>query len=95
MNIIDKRNLLDRSLNLGQFAFVSFGKKDGSIREATIKKFVEDGFVSGDRNVVQENTVAHKPEYYTAYDVSNKKWININLSNLIKAKVQGQEINFQ
>lgn len=91
VSIERKRQILD-SAN-GQFFTVEFIKKDGTVRQMTAKKWMEKAFTYGSANA-QANTVAHKPEYYTAADASAGAFRNINLETLTRAKVNGIEYKF-
>jgi len=86
MNVQEKREALQSVLSSGKFAKVMWTKKDGSIAERTIKSFIERLFTSGDKNDVDVNPAAHVPNMFTAVDVGNEKWVNINLDNLIEVK---------
>lgn len=86
MNVQEKREALQSVLSSGKFAKVMWTKKDGSVAERTIKNFIEKLFTSGDRNDVQANPAAHVNKIFTAVDVGNDKWVNINLDNLIEVK---------
>tara|TARA_Y100001973_G_scaffold2399_1_gene3577 strand:+ start:4173 stop:4460 length:288 start_codon:yes stop_codon:yes gene_type:complete len=81
-----KRQILDSAK--GQFFSVEFVKKDGSIREMTVKKQMEKAFTYGSANA-KPNTVAHIDKYYTAVDAEQEQFRNINLETLRKAKVAG------
>lgn len=98
MNIEKKRELLDRLINeegtKGRFCSVTFYKNDGTERKATIKRAVERLYSSGDKTKVQANTVAHINKYYSAVDIHNDKWININLETLSHIKGSGKEYSF-
>lgn len=78
-------------LALGRIASVVFEKKDGSLREATVRLWKEAALTSGDRNDVKPNPVAKNPNMLTCYDVGNEKWININVTKLVKAKFNNEE----
>jgi hypothetical protein len=87
-----KREILDSAK--GQMFQVTFKKADGTLRTMNTKKWAEQAFTYGSANA-QANTVAHKPNYYTAVDVDQykidpkKSFRNISLENLISAKVGG------
>jgi hypothetical protein len=91
MDIQAKRALLD-SAN-GKFFSVEFIKKDGSLREMTVKKWIESAFTYGSDNA-QANPVAHKPEMYTAVDMEKGQFRNINLNTLKKVKINGETHTF-
>ena len=86
VSIQRKREILDSAK--GQFFSVEFVKKDGSLREMTVKKQIEKAFTYGSANA-QVNTVAHIDKYYTAVDMEKEQFRNINLETLRKAKVAG------
>jgi hypothetical protein len=92
-----KRSILNSSN--GKFFNVKFKKKDGSVREATCKTFIENRFASGDRNNVEVNPATTvNPALFTAVDVNKpaeRGWININLNDLIEAKVNGVHYSFE
>lgn len=90
-SIEDKRKILD-SAN-GRIFSCKFIKKDGSVREMVAKKFMEKSFTYGSANA-RANTVAARPEYYTAAEVGSGEFRNINLSSMIEAKVNGVCYNF-
>lgn len=88
-----KRAILDSAK--GQMFAVEFRKKDGTIRKMQCKKFVERMLASGDKNVRQKSTTAHKPELYTVADVgAADAFRTINLETLTYAKVAGIEYRF-
>jgi hypothetical protein len=91
VNIERKRAILDSAK--GQFFTVEFVKKDGTTRIMTAKKWMEKAFTYGSANA-QANTVAGKPEYYTAADASAGEFRNINLETLVRAKVAGIDYKF-
>ena len=78
-------------LALGRIASVVFEKKDGSLREATVRLWKEAALTSGDRNDVKANPTANNPNMLTCYDIANEKWINVNVSKLVKAKFDNKE----
>jgi hypothetical protein len=86
MNVQEKREALQSVLSSGKFVKVIWTKKDGSIAERTIKSFIERLFTSGDKNDVDVNPAANISNMFTAVDVTNSKWVNINLDNLIEVK---------
>jgi hypothetical protein len=86
VSIQRKREILDMAN--GGFFSVEFIKKDGTVRQMTAKKWMEKSFTYGSADA-RENTVAHIPKYFTAADVEEGKFRNINLETLTKAKVNG------
>ena len=86
----EKRRILD--VAKGQFFSVEWTKKDGSLRSLTAKKWVNKHLRGKPGENV--NTVAHKPEYYTACD-TKEGFKNINLNTLKKAVVAGKEYIFE
>ena len=91
MDIQAKRALLD-SAN-GKFFYVQFIKKDGSLREMTVKQWTEAALTYGSGEV-RANPVAHKQEMYTAVDMEKGQFRNINLNNLKKVKINGRVYEF-
>lgn len=89
-SIDTKRRILDSSK--GQFFSVEFVKKDGSLRQLTAKTWIKKHLRGKPGENV--NTVAHKPEYYTACD-ANEGYKNINLNTLKRAVVAGKEYIFE
>lgn len=85
-----KRRILDSSK--GQFFSVEFVKKDGSLRQLTAKTWIKKHLRGKPGENV--NTVAHKPEYYTACDAKDG-YKNINLNSLKRAVVAGTEYIFE
>lgn len=90
-SIEEKRKILDSAK--GRIFSCKFVKKDGSVREMTAKAWMEKSFTYGSANA-RANTVAARPEYYTAAEVASGEFRNINLSNMIEAKVNGICYNF-
>lgn len=90
-SIEDKRKILD-SAN-GKIFSCKFIKKCGAVREMTAKAWMEKSFTYGSANA-RANTVAARPEYYTAAEVGSGEFRNINLSSMIEAKVNGVCYNF-
>lgn len=94
MNLEERRALLDSFK--GKIFSVEFVKKDNSVRKATCKHFVHKAFAEGHASLARENTVADKPEYFTAVELTKEeKWININMGTLIKIKCGEVEIEFE
>lgn len=90
-SIEDKRKILDSAK--GRIFSCKFVKKDGSVREMTAKAWMEKSFTYGSANA-RANTVAARPEYYTAAEIGSGEFRNINLSSMIEAKVNGVSYNF-
>lgn len=78
-------------LSSGKIAKIKFLKKDGNERSTNVRMWKEAALSSGDRNVVQINTTAHKEEIVTMYDVTNDKWIKIDVNNVIEFKAGGKD----
>lgn len=97
MTIDQKRAILDKAN--GRVFQVTFVKGDGTIRTMNTKKWAEKAFTRGS-SLASPNTVAHKPQYYTAVDMDvykvnpKKSFRNINLETLISAKINGVEYKF-
>lgn len=88
-----KREILDSAK--GQIFSVVFIKSDGSERHMQCKKFVERMLASGDKNVRQKSTTAHKENLYTVADIgAADAFRTVNLDTLIYAKVGGIEYRF-
>lgn len=82
-----KRNTL-RAIALaqqGKIFTVTFIKKDGSERVLTGRLGVTKHLVGG------ENTVAHKPEYLTVYDMQKGDYRNVNLDTVMSMRCNGKE----
>jgi hypothetical protein len=86
MSIQQKRELLMSVLAKGKFAKIKWVKKDGSIAERTIKLWMEHILASGNRNIVQDNPAEHVVKMFSAADVTNDKWVNIDVTNLLEVK---------
>ena len=86
MSVEERRQLLDSAK--GRYFYCSFVKADGSVREATCKKW-EQRFLKG-KPGENKNTVAHKPHLYTASEQAKEGWININLERLQMVKINGK-----
>lgn len=86
MSLEERRQLLDSAK--GRYFSCSFVKADGSVREATCKKW-EQRFLKG-KPGENKNTVAHKKEYYTASEQAKEGWININLERLQMVKINSK-----
>jgi len=100
MNIVEKRELFDSILNKGQFAVVTFQKKDGTPRTAQVKKWVEKALSSGDRKIVQKNTTDHLDNIYTCCEVKNAKtgkpkYIKVDLNRVITFKGGKVDVQFR
>lgn len=94
MNKLSKAQVVSDLLNYlatGKIASVSFEKKDGSMRDATIQLWRESALSSGDRNIVQENTTSHNPDIITAIDVNIDRWIKFSVERLKRVKFGGEE----
>lgn len=89
--IKQRKERIVKYLESGKIANIKFVKKDGTERSANVRLWKEAALSSGDRNVVQANTTAHKEEIVTMYDVSNDKWIKVNMNNVIEFKAGGKE----
>ena len=92
MTIQDKRDLLNSLA--GKFTSVTWTKADGTETTRTIKHMQHDLFAAGHATLAKDNTVAHKPEYYTCVDVQGGKWVNINLNTLSRVKCGDVEIAY-
>lgn len=79
----------------GKIAAVTFEKKDGSIREASVRLFKEAAFASGDKNNVQPRTTRNNPDIMTMYDTGNGKWINVSRERLLSVRFGKVEANFK
>lgn len=69
----------------GKIFTVQFIKKDGSERTLTGRLGVTKHLVGG------ENTVAHKPEYLTVYDMQKGDYRNVNLDTVMSLRCNGKE----
>ena len=78
----------------GKFVSVEWVKADGSTKSCTIKHMVHSKFAGGHASKAQANTVASKPQYYTAVDIIGDKWCNVNLETLKKVKCGSEEYQF-
>jgi len=88
-----RRTLLEDYLRSGKIARVRWSTKKG-LTERSVKLWAEKILTSGDRDVVQANPVAHKPEMLTVADLSKEGglgWSNVNLSTLEYVKLDNQE----
>lgn len=93
-SVEEKRKILDSFK--GKIFSVEFVKKDKSIRKATCKHFVHKAFAEGHASLARENTVADKPEYFTAVELTKEeKWINISLLALKSVKCGTTDITFE
>lgn len=91
MSLEERRALLDSAA--GRYFHAAWVKKDGSLREATCKKW-EQRFLHG-KPGENKNTVAHKPEYYTMCEQAVEGYRNIDLRSLKSAKVNGKLYVFE
>lgn len=85
-----RKQLILSYLEKGKIGSITFVKADGSLREASVRLWKEAALSSGDRNQVQENSTAHKPEILTMYDVIGDKWIKVNVGNIKKWAAGGK-----
>ena len=93
MNIKERRELLD-SLG-GKFYSIEWVKASGELRSCTARHMQHDMFAAGHASKAQANTVAHKPNLYTMVDVTNEKWVNVNLNNLKHVRCGSIDIEFE
>jgi len=85
--ILARRRLL-RAIAIaqeGKIFTVTFIKKDGSERVLTGRLGVTKHLVGG------ENTVAHKPEYLTVFDMQKGDYRNVNLDTVTSLRANGKE----
>ena len=69
----------------GKIFTVTFIKKDGTERVLTGRLGVTKHLVGG------ENTVAHKPEYLTVFDMQKGDYRNVNLDTVMSLKCNGKD----
>lgn len=93
MNLEERRALLD-SFG-GRFYSIEWVKADKSVRSCTARHMQHDMFAQGHASKANVSTVAHKPEMYTCVDVSNQKWVNVNLCTLKTVHCGDVEIELQ
>lgn len=85
--ILARRRLL-RAIAIaqeGKIFTVTFIKKDGTERVLTGRLGVTKHLVGG------ENTVAHKPEYLTVFDMQKGGYRNVNLDTVMSLRANGKE----
>ncbi len=94
-----KREILDA--NKGQVFGVTWQKKDGTTTSRVVKQWMNKALSSGTSEIVQANPAAHNPDNYTAADPEKMAkgnpypWVNITLSKMTRAKVDGTEYLFE
>lgn len=94
-----KREILDG--NKGQMFSVTWQKKDGTTTERVLKQWMNKALASGTSEIVQANPAAHNPDNYTAADpvklAKNNPfpWVNVTLSKMSRAKIDGTEYIFE
>lgn len=93
MNIKERRELLD-SLG-GKFYKIEWVKASGELRSCTARHMQHDMFAAGHASKASVSTVAHKANLYTMVDVTNEKWVNVNLNNLKHVRCGSIDIEFE
>lgn len=93
MNIKERRELLD-SLG-GKFYSIGWVKASGELRSCTARHMQHDMFAAGHASKGNVSTVAHKENLYTMVDVTNEKWVNVNLNNLKHVRCGSIDIEFE
>jgi ethanolamine utilization cobalamin adenosyltransferase len=73
----------------GKIFTVQFIKKDGTERTLTGRLGVTKYLVGG------ENTVAHKPEYLTVFDMQKVGYRNVNLDTVMALRSNGVDYIIQ
>lgn len=91
--IEEKRRILD-SLG-GKFYSIEWVKADKSKRSCTARHMQHNMFVEGHASKAHVSTVAHKKEMYTCVDVTNEKWVNVNLNTLRHVKCGEIDYEFE
>lgn len=97
--IKQKREILDA--NKGQMFGATWIKKDGTSTHRVLKQWMNKALTSGTKDDVKANPVAADPDMYTAADPEKVAkgnpypWVNITLSKLTSAKVNGTEYIFE
>lgn len=92
-SIEEKRKILDGFG--GKYYSVQWVKADNTLRECTARKMQHTMFAQGHASKAGVSTVKDKPEMYTCVDVTNEKWVNVNLNNLKKIKCGDVEYIFE
>lgn len=93
MSLENRRKLLD-SFG-GKFYSIEWVKADNSKRSCTARHLQHDMFAQGHASKANPSTVAHKKELYTCVDVTNHKWVNVNLNTLKHVKCGDVDIEFE
>lgn len=75
MNYTLIRARLDEHMKQNKSMSISWVKKNGSMRSATVnnKLGTSHGGICGTN---------HIPKYYTAWEINTKKWINVNMETI-------------
>lgn len=95
-SIAQRKAFLIKELDRGIIINVEWSTKKG-ITKRPVKKWIEKRFTSGDRNIVQANPLAHKPQYVCVADMTKddfEGWSNINTETLISVKSGGITYKF-
>jgi hypothetical protein len=81
----------------GKFFTVTFVKKDGTIRNLTVRTGVTSYLTDDPRICVNgtSNTTAHIPKYFRAYDIHKKGYRTINLETIMSFKCGEIDIGFK
>lgn len=96
----ERRHWLLEQLSKGSFASVTWSTKSSGLTTRTVKQWIEAALASGDKNLVNPNVVAHKPQFVSVTDMEKFRagdkfpWSNINVDTLVSVKVGGKEYYF-
>jgi hypothetical protein len=85
-------------LKSGRYAEVTWSTAKSGLTSRTVKLWENKAFVSGTKDIVQGNAVAHKPQYVSCVDKakegSSYPWVNVDINTLAEVRANGKVYKF-